>query len=88
MGHEHTDPRDGSWRYEIRVRGRLDDRWAALLDGFSLTHTADGTTVVSGVAVDQAALHGVLRTLGDVGLALVSVTSVDVPEAARTTHPS
>lgn len=89
MGNVHNDPRDGSGRYEVRVKGHLDSRWAVLLDGFSLTHPGDGTTVLTGFAVDQAALHGVLRTLGDVGLPLLSVTPMDQPEpTTRTTDPS
>ena len=45
-------------RYEIRVRGHLDTRWAAWFDGLTLTHTTDGITVLHGLIVDQAALHG------------------------------
>ena len=63
-------------RYEIRIKGHLASRWAARFDGMSLTPHADGTTVLAG-AVDQAALHGVLRTLRDLGLPLLSVTSLD-----------
>jgi hypothetical protein len=63
-------------RYEIRVKGRLDPRWAAWFDGFSLTAASDGTTVLAG-RTDQAGLHGALRTLADIGLVLVSVTSTD-----------
>jgi hypothetical protein len=62
-----------SW-YEIRVRGRIDDRWAAWFDGMSLEADADGTTVLCGQVVDQAALHGVLARLRDLGIPLVSVT--------------
>ena len=72
-----ADPRDGSGRYEVRVKGHLDSRWAGWFDGFSLTHAGDGTTVLAGFVVDQAALHGVLRKLGDVGLPIVSVTRAD-----------
>lgn len=63
-------------RYEIRVEGHLHHRWALRFDGFSLTDASDGTTVLAG-RVDQAGLHGVLRTLADLGLPLVSVTSLD-----------
>jgi hypothetical protein len=88
MGNIPADPRDGSGRYEVRVKGRLDGRWTAWFDGFSLTHDGDGTTVLAGFVVDQAALHGVLRKLGDVGLPIVSVTRADADEpTTRTTHP-
>jgi hypothetical protein len=62
--------------YEIRVRGHLESRWAAWFDGMTLTHGSDGTTNISGVVVDQAALHGLLHTLRDTGLPLVSVVQV------------
>jgi hypothetical protein len=61
-------------RYEIRLNGRLDPRWAAWFDGLTLTSDSDGTTALRGVVVDQAALHGLLQRLRDVGLPLISVT--------------
>jgi hypothetical protein len=66
----HTDP----GLYEIRVQGRLEPRWATWFDGFTLTPAEDGTTVITGAVVDQAALHGLLQSLRDLGLPLVSVT--------------
>jgi hypothetical protein len=60
--------------YEIRVGGHLDARWAAWFDGLSLTHEHDGTTVIRGPVVDQAALHGLLQRVRDLGLPLISVT--------------
>ncbi len=59
-------------RYEIRVKGHLDNRWAAWFEASTLTHERDGTTVIRGEA-DQAALHGLLTKMRDVGLALVRV---------------
>ncbi|MEX5717012.1 hypothetical protein [Geodermatophilus maliterrae] len=63
--------------YEIRVRGRLESRWVTWFDGMTLTHQSDGTTNISGPVVDQAALHGLLATLRDTGLPLVSVIQVE-----------
>ena len=63
-------------QYEFRVKGHLGSRWVAWFDGLSLTDEDDGTTVIRGPVVDQAALHGVLQKLRDVGLPLVSLTEV------------
>ena len=67
-------PEDG--RYEIRLRGHLETRWAAWFDGMTLSHERHGSTVLSGPVVDQAALHGILQKVRDTGLPLVSVTRV------------
>ena len=61
--------REGDW-YEIRIQGRLDDRWSTWLDGLTLSQTDDGTTVLRGLVTDQAALHGLLHKLRDIGLPL------------------
>ena len=68
-------------RYEIRLKGHLDKRWAERLAGLSFSHDDDGTTVLCGPVVDQAALYGVLRTVRDLGLPLLSVVHID-PEQA------
>ena len=59
--------------YEIRVKGHLDVRWADWFDGLTLTQESDGTTVLRGSVVDQAALHGVLGKVRDLGLPLIAV---------------
>ena len=66
-----------SLQYDIRVKGHLDARWAAWFDGMSLTNEIGGTTVINGPVVDQAALHGLLQKLRDIGMPLVSVTQVN-----------
>jgi hypothetical protein len=71
---------DNPRRYEIRVKGHLDARWAAWFDGLSLTHEKGGITVLRGEIVDDAALHGLLRKVRDIGLPLVSVTQIDPDE--------
>lgn len=60
-------------RYEIRIHGHLGPRWASRFDGMSLTAEDDGTTVIRGPVIDQAALHGVLQTLRDLGITLLSL---------------
>lgn len=64
-------------RYEIRLQGRLDGRWATWFDGLSLSHEGEGVTVIRGRVPDQAALHGLLQKVRDTGLPLVSVTHLD-----------
>ena len=73
--------------YAVRVQGRLDARWASRFDGCTLRWGEDGTTVITGTAVDQAALHGVLLVLRDLGLDLLSVVPLD-PDAAQALPPS
>ena len=68
---------DEARRYEIRLKGRLDSRWSAWFDGLTLTQASDGITVIHGQVADQAALHGLLQTLRDLGLPLISVTQVE-----------
>jgi hypothetical protein len=63
---------DSAW-YEIRLQGRLDPRWATWFEGMTLTDHTDGTTVIHGLVADQAALHGLLQRLRDLGLPLLSV---------------
>ena len=70
-------------RYEIRLKGHLDSRWTTWFDGLTLTNESDGTTVLQGPVVDQAALYGLLHKVRDIGLPLVSVTQVDTDEPSR-----
>ena len=68
--------------YEIRLRGHLETRWAAWFDGMTLSHEKDGSTILSGPVVDQAALHGLVQKVRDTGLPLISVTCID-PDQPR-----
>lgn len=70
------DRHDPPMVYEIRVRGHLDPRWVERFEGLSFTHERDGTTVLSGPVVDQAALHGLLKRVRDLGIPLISVNQV------------
>ncbi len=74
--HASIDEHDKTWRYEIRVKGHLDARWSTWFDGLTLARQSDGTTNIQGPVVDQAALHGLLRKVRDLGLPLVSVIRV------------
>jgi hypothetical protein len=73
-------PHERGW-YEIRLQGRLDPQWSSWFDGMSLTTAPDGITLLEGRVVDQAALHGVLNRLRDLGLPLISVARIE-PEPA------
>jgi hypothetical protein len=64
-------------RYEIRLKGHLDTRWAERFDGLSFTHEGDGTTILAGPVVDQAVLYGLLRAVRDLGLPLLSVMHIE-----------
>ena len=69
-------------RYEIRVDGVLDGRWAAWFGGLQVH--SDGTqTVIFGLLADQPALHGVLAKIRDLGLCLISVRRLDPGEARK-----
>ena len=80
-----TGRHDHHVRYEIRVQGHLDPRWAAWFDVLSLSQESDGTTVMRGPIADQAALHGLLERIHDLGLPLVSLTRVEPSD--RSAHP-
>ena len=72
-----TPHRPAPGRYEIRLMGHLDAHWTAWFDGMAVSHQSDGTTDISGPVADQAALHGVLQRVRDLGLPLVSVIRVE-----------
>ncbi|MGY1806952.1 hypothetical protein ACI8AF_06235 [Blastococcus sp. SYSU D00669] len=81
-------PPSGHPRYEIRLTGQLDRRWAAWFDGLTLTPADDGTTSLRGPLADQAALHGVLQKVRDLGLPLLAVTRLDAePPSAPPRKP-
>ena len=79
--HGSAEDQHAPGRYEIRLKGHLDARWTDWFEGLSLTHASDGTTMLSGPVVDQAALYGVLRKVRDLGLPLVSVIQVEPKQA-------
>jgi hypothetical protein len=62
---------------EIRVKGRIDERWREWLGDVTITHTDQGETLLTGTVADQSALYGLVAKLRDLGLPLVSVNPVE-----------
>jgi len=81
--HVSTEDHHEPGRYEIRLKGHLDNRWADRFAGLSFTLESDGTTILAGPVVDQAALYGLLRQVRDLGLPLLSVMEVDPKQPNR-----
>jgi len=71
--------------YHIRIREQLDPEWSAWFDGLTVVSQADGNTLLAGPVVDQAALHGILLRVRDLGLTLLAV-NIQHPSAGP--HPS
>ena len=69
--------------YELRVKGHLDDRWSDSLGGLAVQRRQDCTTVLVGPVVDQAALHGVISRIRDLGLPLLSVKRTGGKEQSK-----
>ena len=75
MVHQRS-PDDAPARYQIRVRGVLDPHWSGWFAGLTITHDADGHTLLEGVVADQAALYGIINRLRDLGVTLLAVNGV------------
>ncbi|MGV8973537.1 MAG: hypothetical protein ACOH10_14545 [Rhodoglobus sp.] len=74
-------------RYEIRLAGQLDSRWSEWFEDATLTTDADGFTTLTGTVIDQAALHGLIRRVSDLGVPLISVNILhDHAAASDATH--
>jgi hypothetical protein len=67
--------------YQIRLKGHLGQQWAVWFEGLTITLEDNGDSLLSGPVVDQAALHGLLRKVRDLGLPLLSVTNVKPGQA-------
>ena len=78
----HGEGPESGW-YEIRIQGHLETRWGSWFDGLTLITEGDGTTILRGPVIDQAALHGLLQKVRDLGLPLVSVTHVQADHNHR-----
>ena len=69
--------------YQIRLKGNLSPQWATYFDGFTLTNSENGEALLTGVITDQAALHGVLAKIRDLGLPLLSVNTIANEQARK-----
>lgn len=69
--------------YEIRLNGHLDDTWTGWFDGLTITLEDNGDTLLTGPVIDQAALHGLLKKVRDLGLPLQSVNCLEFDQTAR-----
>jgi len=66
--------------YQIRIKGHLDSQWTDWFEGLTITLEEDGSTLLTGPVIDQAALYGLLKKVRDLGLPLVSVVQVQIDE--------
>jgi hypothetical protein len=67
--------------YQIRIKGQLNSQWTDWFEGLTITLEEDGDTLLTGPVVDQAALHGLLKKVRDLGMPLVSVSPVEPGQA-------
>ncbi|CAG0971690.1 hypothetical protein ANRL3_01541 [Anaerolineae bacterium] len=75
--HASTEDHYKPGLYEIRLKGHLDARWASRFEGLTITLEDNGDTLLTGPVIDQAALHGLLKKVRDLGLSLVSVRPLE-----------
>jgi hypothetical protein len=82
MKHKMIDtPSSNAQYYEIRLKGHLETRWVQWFDGLAITLEDNGDTLLTGPVIDQAALHGLLKKVRDLGMPLVSVRPVEPDQA-------
>jgi hypothetical protein len=85
MSNKHNNPAhdaDQSRVYQIRIRGHLSPQWAGWFDGLIIRLEDNGDTLLTGTVIDQAALHGLLKKVRDLGMPLLSVNNVNNPSQA------
>jgi len=86
MSHERIPTGDPAQPavYQIRIQGHLSHHWADWFAGTAISLEGNGDTLLTGSVTDQAALHGLLRKVRDLGMPLLSVTQVDPKQASKT----
>jgi hypothetical protein len=87
QGKDHgkrTQPTNGPYEpliYQIRIKGHLDPHWSSWFEGLAITLEDNGETLLTGPLVDQAALHGLIKAVRDLGIPLLSVVCVNAGQA-------
>ena len=71
----------GPMIYQIRIKGHLGSQWTGWFEGLTITREEGGSTLLTGPVVDQAALHGLLKKVRDLGMPLISVNRVKSGQA-------
>lgn len=80
---DQNDYQSSSTLYQIRIKGSLIHQVEEKFEGFSMTEEEDGDTLLTGTIIDQAALHGLLKKVRDLGMTLVSINSIDTGKAKK-----
>ena len=83
--HTSTEAHDQSGLYEIRLKGHLDDRWTDWFGGLTITLEDNGNTHLTGPVRDQAALHGLLKKVRDLGMPLISLMRIELGQVEEIT---
>ena len=88
MAQRRSQRTDRAWPtvYQIRVEGHLGHAWTSWFAGLSIALDDNGDTLLTGAVADQAALHGLLRKMRDIGVPLVSINRLDPEPTSRTTR--
>jgi hypothetical protein len=76
--HASAEDHDEPKLYEIRIEGHLDGRWADWFGSMTITLEDNGDTLLTGPVVDQAALHGLLKKVRDLGMTLISIQTINI----------
>jgi len=82
--HASTEDQSGPELYEIRIKGHLDDGWTDWFEGLTITLEENGNTLLICTVIDQAALHGLLKRVRDLGMPLVSVSPIENDQSDTT----
>ena len=82
---ENTSTSQTKKTYQIRLKGRIDPKWAVWFEGFTITPGGQGETLLVGAVVDQSALHGLLLKISNLGIPIISINPVeaDSPETTN-----